>query len=283
MTSYINTNIKFNIDFKSDKIKVLLGIFLGIYVLLLSYIIYKKFIKPKLETEHYLDYSPFEPLNKGSEATLQQDQYYLYNNIQREMLDLLKKNKIMMSGLNSITKREGYVLKGPVKTLDTRLSGAIADADNVTLPLSTGTPPPGIKGEYIALIIEQLQIIDNIKFKHLEEEEGFNLNEITIPTTFHPLSPNNEPPPLLYKLQQKLDRLTNRGTSATSPPSPMLNILNIQTLKDYLKTLSWTVLKARYNNIIQDPDNKSKSKETIVANMLVEVPHIDECIGYCKK
>jgi len=38
-----------------------------------------------------------------------------------------------------------------------------------------------------------------------------------------------------------------------------------------------------YNSIIQDPDNKSKSKETIVANMLVEVPHIDECIGYCKK
>jgi hypothetical protein len=38
-----------------------------------------------------------------------------------------------------------------------------------------------------------------------------------------------------------------------------------------------------YNSIIQDPDNKSKSKETIVGNMLVEVPHIDECIGYCKK
>tara|TARA_Y100000389_G_C17389688_1_gene479142 strand:- start:704 stop:1267 length:564 start_codon:yes stop_codon:yes gene_type:complete len=40
---------------------------------------------------------------------------------------------------------------------------------------------------------------------------------------------------------------------------------------------------AIYNSIIQDPDNKSKSKETIIGNMLVEVPPIEECIGYCEK
>jgi|UniRef100_A0A6C0IVG4 hypothetical protein len=39
----------------------------------------------------------------------------------------------------------------------------------------------------------------------------------------------------------------------------------------------------KYNNIIQDPNNKSKSKETIIYDKLVDVPTIDECIGFYKK
>ena len=38
----------------------------------------------------------------------------------------------------------------------------------------------------------------------------------------------------------------------------------------------------KYNDIIQDPDNKSKAKENIIFTDLVCVPHKDKCIGYYK-
>ena len=38
-----------------------------IYLLMLGFIVFKKFIKPRLEVEHYLEnYTPYDPLNKDS-------------------------------------------------------------------------------------------------------------------------------------------------------------------------------------------------------------------------
>jgi hypothetical protein len=67
-----------------------------IYLLMLGFIVFKKFIKPRLEVEHYLDYSPFDPLNEDSESYKhEKEKYYLYNQIQRKILETLINKSII--------------------------------------------------------------------------------------------------------------------------------------------------------------------------------------------
>ena len=60
----------------------MLNLFSVIYLLMLGFIVFKKFIKPRLEVEHYLDYSPFDPLNEDSESYKhEKEKYYLYHHL----------------------------------------------------------------------------------------------------------------------------------------------------------------------------------------------------------
>lgn len=126
-----------------------------IYLLMLGFIVFKKFIKPRLEVEHYLDYSPFDPLNEDSESYKHENEkHYLYNQIQRKMLKILKP-KIIKEQHDILSKTyKTYILEDSTN-LQERLSESLSKMPHAALQEDTDI----LKEDLIELIIEQIYIV----------------------------------------------------------------------------------------------------------------------------
>ena len=126
-----------------------------IYLLMLGFIVFKKFIKPRLEVEHYLDYSPFDPLNKYSESYKHENEkYYLYNQIRRKMLKILKP-KIIKEQHDTTKTYKTYILENSTTNLQGRLSESLSNMARALLDEDTDI----LKEDLIELIIEQIYIV----------------------------------------------------------------------------------------------------------------------------